>query len=253
MDKEKFLASALAKVAEDKRETVKEAVSAILDELTTKDEILTAVTAAKQEAQGAAEAYRNSIVEWQKDYEADHAKGLLAIDELAKLKQLGDKKLDAAPAGNVDLTGYVKTTDVEKRIADAVTRVQGEGVGLIRALDKLKSEHWKTFNELLDTDELIERATKNRQDVRQAYDSGIADRLKERAAKQDAERVETIKKQAREEVIAEMSGSKMPYPASTNQEPSALDFVGKAVPKGSAAIDQAVQHYHQMQASRRES
>jgi len=176
----------------------------------------------------------NSVHETQIDW---WTKNNAALEEWKVLKAGGkppEKKDDPPPA-----TGMTKE-DLEKLLNE-----RDAGYASVLGLTTtLSGRHFKDFGEVLDGNELITYAQKNRLSLPDAYAAKFADKIKAKAEAEDKARIDKLVAEG----IAEEKKKfiSQPFPL-RNQEPSALDVLEQ---KDKPALPDPAEFYQQLQASR---
>jgi hypothetical protein len=108
----------------------------------------------------------------------------------------------------------VLQTELNKTVSGAKQTIDQQLAGFAHIAlkaPKLATRHYKTFNDELDTDGLVDFASKNGfNDLEKAYDAFTADKRNELDAKKRAEEIEAVKKQTREEAEKEFAAKQTP-------------------------------------------
>lgn len=114
--------------------------------------------------------------------------------------------------------------DFHKRLTEELQRHDAMAIAFANDLTRVQIDHLKEFKETLDTDKLINDATKRGVTLRQAYQEFVAPMIKEREEK----RFEEALKKAKEEGAAEYaSNHRLPFVPGPS-EPHVLDSMTRS-------------------------
>lgn len=119
--------------------------------------------------------------------------------------------------------------------------------GVLALTTSLATKHLRDFNEVLDVNALIDHATKNKVDLKMAYETVHKDQL---AAKAKAEEDARINKEVETRLADRLKGQPLPYPV-RGSSPSVLDILdNKQDSPANHTLDTAVAEYDRLQAAR---
>lgn len=159
-----------------------------------------------------------------------------ALEDYKTLKATGG----TPPAPLSPPASGISKEDLEKYLGER-DRSYASVLGLATTL---ATRHYRDFNEVMDGNELIGFAEKNRLPLTEAYARMFAEKI---TAKQQAEEKVRIDKLVEERLVQERKSlSQQPFPL-RNQEPSALDVIEQ---KDKPALPDPADFYQQLQASR---
>jgi hypothetical protein len=196
-----------------------------LDEIRTKEQTL-----------ADAQAQINQVHKDQTDW---YAVNKPALDEYAKLKAAGGAP-PVAPVAPAPAAGISKE-DLEKYLGER-DRSYAAVLGLATTL---ASRHYQHFNEVLDTQDLIAFAEKNRLPLADAYAQKFAEPIKVRNEKLETERIDKL---VQEKLATERQTLGQPFPL-RNQDPSVLDNLNKEAPdKAQYSAEAAAAEYARLTA-----
>lgn len=111
----------------------------------------------------------------------------------------------------------------------------------------MASKHFADFGEVLDVNDLINQADKNRQSLEQAYQVKFGERLKEKAQKVEAERIQKLVDERWAEEQKKRQDQPFPLKGSN---PSVLDVIESKGDPRNFTVDSAVAEYERLQAAR---
>ena len=239
----KYLEGVLAKVPEDKRAAVREAlgVDAILEDLGAhilRQEDYSKLANEAEEAKKQTDAKYKENVDWYKVNLPKLAEG----EALAKERDDLKAKLEAAAQANagdpdedtisaalkkVGERGYLTRAEAEKTLAQTLAQRESDFVGFSLALNNISMQHYVDYKEKLDTVKLVKLAREAGKSLDVTYAEMSADL---REAKQEAtakEHEAALEKKIREKLVTEMS-ARGPYPTPDSSEDiSPLSGMGK--------------------------
>lgn len=214
---QEFLDQVLSKVPEGEREAVRSLYSGAMDEVTGQQRTLDEATAQVRDT-----------AKKQTDWWNTHKD---AVAENAELK----KKLEGGGG-----TG-VQAEELTKQLTTMEDRVMGIGLGLITKATRISVGHFQEFGEVLDMDDLAQKAIKANLPLAEFYDSTVAARRHERAtatrAKEIADAEARGEKKGIEDTVKTLGSTHMPFPGSSGR--AALTTLSGLKPRaeGSAPPD----------------
>jgi hypothetical protein len=161
-----------------------------------------------------------------------------ALDEYTRLKAGGTvippvATPPAAPAG-------ISKEELEKYLGER-DRSYATVLGLTTTL---ATQHYKNFGEVLDAQELIAFAEKNRLPLAEAYQQKFAEPIKARNEKLENERIDKLVQERLATERAQLAGQ--PFPL-RNADPSVLDTLNQQAPdKAQYSAEAAAAEYHRI-------
>lgn len=148
------------------------------------------------------------------------------LEEAAALKRAGGGRREPEEEPIVTQP-QLKKEDIVATVAPIIGQIEQDGVRLMGRLSTIGVRHLHEFGEVLDAEQLMESAAKNKRTVDEEYNASVAERRQTRSAealaKQIAEAEERGRKKGIEETIA--AGGKQPYPVGESA-PSTLAGLG---------------------------
>jgi hypothetical protein len=220
---QEFLNDLIAAVPEGQRATVEEAMKAEAVNSKLKEGVLArsdysrSMDALRTEREALANEVteaRSRIDGWSQWYES-------ATRDYAQMQQrVSELEAGGDPTGPVTLPPNVLTRE---QVTEELANRDRLAIAFADTLTDLKLDHRERFKEKLNTNELIQFATKRGLPLDAAYREFTADRVKEQ---QEAD-MEARLKTAREEGAREYATSHRLPIASTNMEPHVLDNTNK--------------------------
>lgn len=149
--------------------------------------------------------------ELEKDAELQRLQQQLEAGEEVNFEQVQQLVND-----QIEKRGYLSQESFEKALAEkeaGVNDLLGRTVDRLVQLPSLAVDHYKTFDEKLDTDALLTFATEHKEyDLKKAYAQMVEPQMKEREANARKDEIEEAKKQAREEALNEIGVSEDKLP-----------------------------------------
>lgn len=120
--------------------------------------------------------------------------------------------------------------------------------GVLALTNSLTAKHLRDFNEVLDVTQLVDYATKNKVDLKTAYDTVHKERIEAKVKAEEEAKVNKLREEIRAEERKNLS--QMPYPV-RNGAPSVLDILeNKQDSPANHTVDTAVAEYERLQATR---
>lgn len=270
---QKYLDKLLAKVPEDKRTAVKEALTVddtleFLGEGVLAQEEFSRLAEEMKKATEEAQAKLDANKKWYNDNLPLLEKGARA-DVLEAELEKAKKKLEAvvASGGDADdldtagakieerLKGFVSAEQAKKLVEEAQKNIlltqQQWGIDLATTLTDLSAQHLHDYREPLNTRDLIAFAQKNQKSIVDAYGLMTADKAAARAEARAKEERDKLRKEIEAEVRKELKpeGHGL-YPAPSNAEPSTLIGLkpkdSRGGSSGDSLVDQAAAMYQDL-------
>lgn len=160
-----------------------------------------------------------------------------ALDEYNKIKAGGGDppKPPVVPPG-------VTQADLEKMFGER----EQQFATVLGITNTLTAKHLRDFNEVLDTNELIDFARTKRVSLADAYSQKFAEQIKAKTDKAETERIDKLV--AEKLAAARAQGANQPFPL-LHGEPSVLDALGdKQTDKSQYSADAAAAEYARLMA-----
>ena len=182
---------------------------------------------------------------WQQQLGDWREKHVAALEEWKTMKQQG--------GGNTGGTGTAKPAGAtavgltEEQLNERLAAERAAFLGYDRDKNLLLREHFSRFNEVPDLDALIQHPQIANLGLKGVYELVHKDRL----AKHQADQQAAYDKKIADAAVAQyqQTQAQMPYPSPTGAgSGSPLDALKPAA--GSALVDDAVAHFHRLQAER---
>lgn len=205
------------------------------------------------------EQWRKDLAAWQGTVKAELDEGKAAKERLAAMGERrgtittkDDDDPDPNPvvtpkAPVVDLSGYVKLTDVQKMVKDATVEAQTYATSYGAYIAKLTASHSKEFDgEVLDTDALVAFCRDNGLMMdRGGYERFVHEKRDVKNAKTREDELKAAEDRGRRLALSE-SSSALPYnpPTVESGGNQTLSGLGEKAPDKSSAVARAVETYH---------
>ena len=182
------------------------------------------------------------LTTWQEQLGTWREKHAAALEEWKTMKQQGG---GGTPPKKVDPPAVSGLT--EEQLNERLAQERAQFLGYDRDKNQLLREHFAKFNEVPDLDVLIQHPQIASLGLKGVYELVHKDRLEKHAADAKQAYEEKIRADERQKVQASLA--QMPYPSPTGAgSGSPLDALKPTA--GSALVDDAVAHYHRLQAER---
>lgn len=212
-----FLENVLAKIPEDKRAGIREAL--LTDDIVEfagenhlrHDEFSRMADDLRKQTDSIT-TYRGQLDKWKGDLTTWYTTKQKELETAMATRHDDDGVVSPA----VDLSGYVKLEDHQ----NALAQTESQGLVLMSLIPTLAMKHYHEFKEVLDVNTVIEHAREKNLPLNLAYEDFVKPRVEERQKKQHDEALS----RAREEGAIEERRRQQatPYPVSTT-EPTTLD------------------------------
>lgn len=205
-----------------------------------------------QTLRGNTETWRTSLANWKAQIQTELDEGAAARERLKAMGErtptiTGDPDPDPAKPAAVDLTGYVKVTDVEAMVAKGVQQATNYATNFGSYIAGLAVKHTQEFGEVLDTTALIAFCRDNNIQLdRGGYDSFVHEKRETKAKSKYDDDIKAAEARGAQRALGEMS-SALPFPTTPmigvdgNQTLSGL---GKDATDKAGAVARAVETYH---------
>lgn len=138
------------------------------------------------------------------------------------------------------------TKDDLAALTTSQQQLERQGIQLMSALNKLSMSHFKEFSEPLDTDALIESATKSGRSVADEYGVMVASRRETAAKQKHEEEIKAAEARGKAAAVAEISNQSMPYPVSVSEPGTgALSLLRSEKPNdGLSTVERAAREWN---------